>query len=245
MAAGERLFGTQVKIPTPHATEILGGLGFDFILIDGEHAPFERTTIDLALLAARATGTPALVRVSDGTAANLSMALDCGATGVVVPHVDSAEKAREVARACRFKGGRRGYSNSPRAGRYGGYSMWEHVEAADATTVIIAQIEDPEALQEIEDIAAVDGIDALFIGRADLAIAMGAAATDAPKMLSALDWIFAAAKAAGKPVSVFVASLKDGRDMIARGATMFIYSSDQGFIRQGALQAIADFKALD
>ena len=171
LLAREHLIGTFVKTPTTHATEILGALGFDFVVIDEEHAPFDRMATDTALLAARAAGTAALVRVQNAT--SILSVLDCGATGVLVPHVASAARAREVAATCRYQGGRRGYSGSPRHAGYGATGMWKTVEAADAATTVIAQIEDPEALDEIDAIATVDGIDALFIGRGDLAVALG------------------------------------------------------------------------
>src|SRR5262245_46031206 len=95
LLAREPLIGTFLKTPTGHATEIIGEAGFDFVVIDQEHAPFDRTTSDIALLAARSVRIPALVRVP-GPEAILSV-LDCGATGVLVPHVSSVEFARKVA----------------------------------------------------------------------------------------------------------------------------------------------------
>ena len=90
LAAGEHLLGTFIKTPTGHAIEILGELGFDFVVIDEEHAPFDRGAIDLGLLAARAAGTAGIVRVAEPTAANMLSVFDNGAVGVLVPHVSSA-----------------------------------------------------------------------------------------------------------------------------------------------------------
>src|SRR4051794_514883 len=95
-SSGERLLGTFIKTPTPHATEILGDVGFDFVVIDEEHAPFDRVTIDTVLLAARASGTAGIVRVAEPTPSRLLAVLDDGASGVLVPHVASVGKAREV-----------------------------------------------------------------------------------------------------------------------------------------------------
>jgi len=163
---------------------------------------------------------------------------------VLVPHVASAERASDVAATCRYRGGRRGFSNSPRAGRYGGLSLRDHVDQADATTTVVAQIEDPEALNQVDAIAGVDGIDALFIGRGDLAVAMGAASPDAPEIRAAAEQISAAARRAGKPVMVFVGSNKDALAMREIGASAFIFSSDQGLMRQAAARALAEFEAL-
>ena len=112
------LLGTFVKTPGPHNTEALGTAGLDFVVIDEEHAPFDRGSIDLALLGARAGGIAGLVRVSD--AGHLLAALDDGATGVLIPHVDSPQRAAEVVSLCRYRGGSRGFSNTTRAGGYGG-----------------------------------------------------------------------------------------------------------------------------
>ena len=157
MVAGDNLVGTFLKVPTSHATEILADVGYDFVVIDQEHGPFDRTTTDIALLAARAHGIPALVRVP-GPEAILSV-LDCGATGALVPHVKSAAAAREIAAMFRYRGGSRGFATSTRAGRYTAVPMWKHIADSDANSVFVAQIEDPVALDEIDAIAAVDGVD--------------------------------------------------------------------------------------
>src|SRR6478752_6865765 len=233
LLAREHLIGTFVKTPTTHATEILGALGFDFVVIDEEHAPFDRMATDAALLAARAVGTAALVRVSSAT--SILSVLDCGATGVLVPHVASAARAREVAATCRYQGGRRGYSGSPRHAGYGATGMWKTVEAADAATTVITQIEDPEALDEI---------DALFIGRGDLAVALGAKSSDAPEVRGAVERIGKAARAAGKPVCVFVGGQAEASWLRDQGATAFVVASDQSFMRKAAAQALAEIRSL-
>jgi staphyloferrin B biosynthesis citrate synthase len=241
--SGEQLVGTFIKTPTTHAIEILGGLGFDFVVIDEEHAPFDRRDIDAGLLAAKASGTAGIVRVAEPTAANILSVLDCGAAGVLVPHVSSAAKAREVVSACRYRDGKRGFSNSPRAGGYGALSIWPHVEAADAAATIIAMIEDPEAIEEIEAIVAVEGLDGVFIGRGDLTVALQAESMEAPVIRSATERIAKAACAAGKPVCI-MAGASDAAAFQALGASVFIVASDQGFMRQAASKALADFRSL-
>ena len=244
LTTGEKLSGTFIKTPSGHATEIFGDLGYDFVVIDEEHAPFDRLAIDQALVSARAAHIAALVRVASASPSNLLSVLDAGAVGVLVPHVSSAQQAADVAAACRYKGGGRGFSNSPRAGRYGGLSLQQHVEHADSITTVVAQIEDPGALDQIDAIAAVDGIDALFIGRGDLAVAMGAGSPEAPEIRAAAERISTAARCAGKPVMVFVGSNKDALAMREIGANAFIFSSDQGLMRQAAGRALAEFEAL-
>src|SRR5687768_12942991 len=138
MLARQMLVGTFHKTPTGHGVEIGGDAGFDFVVIDQEHAPFDRSSTDVALAIACARGLPALVRVA-GSETILSV-LDGGATGILMPHVGSADQARAVVAACRYRDGR-GFATSTRAGRYTALSTWDHIDRADAETVVIAQVE--------------------------------------------------------------------------------------------------------
>jgi 2-keto-3-deoxy-L-rhamnonate aldolase RhmA len=242
--AGEQLCGSFIKTPTSHAIEILGDLGYDFVVIDEEHAPFERASIDVCLLAAKAAGTAGVVRVAAPTASNLLSVLDNGATGVLVPHVNSVAKAKEIVSACRYRGGKRGFAASTRAGRYGGATMAQHIADQDKTVTVIAMIEDPEALDEIDAIVAVDGLDGFFIGRGDLTVAFQAPNADAPAVKDAVVKIIAAAKKVGKPICVMVNSAAEAKPFREQGASAFIVSTDQGFLRKAASQALTEMAAL-
>ena len=201
-------------------------------------------TIDTALLAARASGAAGIVRVADPTPSKLLAVLDDGATGVLVPHVSSVTTAQAVVSACRYRGGKRGFSNSPRAGGYGQLGMWDHVAHADTAVTIIAMIEDPEALDDIASIVAVDGLDGFFIGRGDLTVALGASGPADPAVRSAAERICEAARLVGKPACIMVGSAAEAAEWQALGATAFIVSSDQGFMRQAAARTCSDFGAL-
>jgi 2-keto-3-deoxy-L-rhamnonate aldolase RhmA len=242
--AGEQLLGTFIKTPTSHLVEIIGGLGFDFIVIDEEHAPFDRGTIDLALLGARASGAAGIVRVSEPTPAKLLAALDDGAAGVLAPHVASVAKAREIVAACRYRGGKRGFSNSPRAGGYGALGIWDHVDHADATVTIIAMIEDPEAIDDIDAIVAVEGLDGFFVGRGDLTVALGAKGPADPLVRAATEKVIGAARKIGKPVCLLVANAAEAQEWRSLGVSAFVVSSDQGFMRQAAAKVHSEFAAL-
>jgi 2-keto-3-deoxy-L-rhamnonate aldolase RhmA len=244
LADGENLIGSFIKSPSTHATEIFGALGYDFVVIDEEHAPFDRAITDVLVLAARASNLASIVRVSSDDPAKILSALDCGATGVLVPHVASVEKAQQLAAAGRYRGGRRGYSGSPRAGGYGATPMWQLVEEQDASACVIAMIEDPEALEHIDEIAAVDGIHALFIGRGDLTVSLQAKSPADPKVQDAVKRIIAAARRANKPVLVMVGSAAEAKGFADLGASAFIISSDQGQMRRAAAQSLAEFKQL-
>ena len=210
------------------------------MVIDQEHAPFDRTTSDIALLAARAADMPALVRVP-GPEAILSV-LDCGAAGVLIPHVSSADYARKVAALCRYRAASAALPPAPAPAatprcRCGGISP-----IPTPSTVVVAQIEDPEALDEIDAIAAVDGIDSLFIGRGDLTAAFGDESKDPPAVRQAVERISAAALKAGKSISVYVGNGTEAAWLKTLGASTFVLSSDQGFLRQGALAGLAEVR---
>lgn len=237
----QALLGTFIKTPSPHAIEIVGAVGFDFVIIDAEHAPFDRGSIDLAILAARAVGIASLVRVAEANAASILAALDDGASGVLVPHVDSKEKALAVAAWSRYRG-RRGFSNSPRAGNYGAHAMWEHVDAADDEVSVIAMIEDPDAIACVDDIMSVPGIDAYFIGRGDLAVALNDRVKGAPAVSAATDRIIDAAARAGRPVMLMENDPALAIALRQKGVHAFVVGSDQAFLRNSAGQALHAFR---
>ena len=244
LAADDLLIGTFLKTPTTHATEILGAVGFDFVVIDAEHAPFDRGDIDRMLLASRASGTAGIVRVPDASPAGILSVLDCGAAGVLVPHVTSAAMARDLVAACRFRGGSRGFSNSTRAGNYGRLGIWEYVDVCDAQASVIAMIEDPEAVDTIEEIVAVDGLDAVFIGRGDLTVAYGAPTPVADEVNNAVLKIIEAAKAAGTAILTVSPGGEDAKRLVDLGVSGLIVASDQGFMAQAAGKCLADLRQL-
>ena len=241
LRAGQMLLGSFVKIPTFHYTEILAAAGFDFILVDQEHAPFDQHALDCLALAARGGNLAALVRVADAEPSRLHGILDMGFSGVVVPHVSSVQAAEAVVRACKFKNGERGFSPSGRAGNYGARGVQEHVDMGDKSTTIIAMIEDPSAVDAIDGIVEVEGIDAIFIGRGDLAVALGETNLSAPRLQEAVARVTNACKAAGVPVVLHVSDVGDAKAMAGNPVSAFVVGSDQGFLRAAANRIYADF----
>jgi 2-keto-3-deoxy-L-rhamnonate aldolase RhmA len=241
LKAREHVLGTFIKSPTSHPTEILGGLGFDFVVIDQEHSPLDRAAIDVLTLAARAANIAAIVRVGDPSDANILSVLDGGAMGVLVPHVDSADKARAIVAACRYRGGRRGFASTTRAGGFGEASFAGHMDAQDSQIACVAMIEDVAAIERIDAIAAVAGIDAFFIGRGDLTAAIGASSMTSPETHKLVVPVMAAARRAGVPVIMLSPDRADALAMAKLGASAFLISSDHGFLRTAAKQALKDF----
>jgi len=206
-------------------------------VIDAEHAPFDRGDIDTLVLAGRASGLPVLVRIPDRAASTLLSVLDCGAAGLLVPHVDSADDARDLVARARCRGGSRGFSSATRAAGYGTLGMAEALGAVDGA-VIVAQIESASGVAAAEQIAAVDGIAGLFVGRADLALSMGGDNPRGEQVLSATRRTIQAALGAGKLAGMAVASAAERDEFATWGANWFVVGSDQSLLRQ-AVQAIA------
>lgn len=243
MLAGDLLTGTFLKTPGFQLVEILAKSKMDFVALDAEHAPFDRLSADACLGMARALGFPALVRIPEGTPAQILTMLDSGASGVVVPHVNSVEKAREVARAAHFGHGGRGFAGSSRWAGYATRPMADILKQGEDETIVLAQIEEPEGVDNIDAIAAVDGIDALFVGPADLAVCYGLTDPAAPQVRDAVGKVAEAAKKHGKCMVTFAPNASWAKDLKALGVTMFFVASEHAFVLNGANQVADDFSA--
>ncbi len=203
---GERLQLLFVKAPATAEVELAGLTGFDAVILDTEHGSGEG--LDHHLRAAAAVGLPALVRVPSSDPAPILRALDAGATGVVVAHVRDAPEAQAAVAAAHYPPrGNRGLALTTRAGGHGTASLPEHLDRAARQTLVIAQIEDAEAVAQTEAICAVPGIDAILIGSTDLSISLGHPGDSGHAAVSdAITRITAGADAAGVPVATVVSS---------------------------------------
>ncbi len=233
LLAGDLLAGTWVKTPHHHVVEVLSHASLDLLVLDAEHAPFDRGSLDACILAARAGGKPVLVRPASAAHEQILNALDCGADGVILPHIRTAQEAADAVKACHYTSGGRGYAGSTRAAGYTTKGMAKH-RAAAMDVIVIAQIEDVEGVDNIDAIACVEGVDALFIGRADLTIAYGAETPDDAVVVHAVDRIVAAGKAAGRVTGMFLGRVGDVPMWREKGSSLFILGSDQEFLLQGA-----------
>lgn len=236
VTAKESLIGTFVKTPAYQNIEVLGTSGLDFVVLDAEHAPFDRGCLDTCCLAAKAYELPALVRTAGSNPQHVLEALDLGATGVLIPHVNTVDTAVQISQASRYReaNGQRGYSNSPRAGGYGRTPMSVHVEQSDQQTTLIAQIETAAAVDAAEGIASVPGIDALFIGRADLALSYRVDRLDHPILQEAVEHICHIGQKTGTALGMFLPDASDISTYQALGVSFFVIASDQTLLRQAA-----------
>ncbi|MFN2459789.1 MAG: HpcH/HpaI aldolase/citrate lyase family protein [Candidatus Velthaea sp.] len=190
LAAGRPILGLSVMFSAAPIVEMAGALGFDWVLLDCEHGALSVDGLEPLIAAADAAGVAAIVRRPDNRAETILRALDRGAAGLQLPGVMNAAEARDIVRAAKyFPDGERGIAVGTRSGGYGfRESAADTMERANRETLICVQIEHADALPHIEEIAAVDGVDVVFVGAMDLSQSLGfPAQTDAPAVKAAVD----------------------------------------------------------
>ncbi len=201
LRAGEPAFGVSVMIPSPQIVEMIAAAGFDWVLLDCEHGTLTLESVELMAMAAEASGITAIARPMTRSAEHILQVLDRGVAGVQVPHVNTAAQAREVLAAVKYHPvGRRSLAAGTRAAVYDAHgSLAEHVQSANDQTLIAVQIEDAEAVENLDEILQVEGIDVFFIGPSDLSQSMGHPGNPkAPAVAAAIETSFRKMLAAGR-----------------------------------------------
>jgi 2-keto-3-deoxy-L-rhamnonate aldolase RhmA len=223
LRAGATLLGSIVALGSPEVAEMFSRAGFDWLLIDTEHAPLDPLAAQGLLQAARC---PCLVRVPAGEEALIKKALDLGAAGVVVPQVNSAGEAERIVRYCRYPPqGSRGVGIA-RAHGYG-LDFREYVALANDNVIVMLQIEHIEAVNNIESIARVPGVDALMIGPYDLSGSMGKLGeVNDLEVEQAIETVRRACAAAGMKLAIFAATAEGMKPYMQKGYTLPIAGMD-------------------
>ncbi len=239
----ETLLGTFFKTPSPALCEVLGQSGLDMVCLDAEHSPFDRRDIDACLLAFRSVNLPCIVRPPSASPENILNALDCGASGVLIPHVITAKDAAAMVKAAHYGNGGRGFAGASRAGVYGHKSMADHLRDSAASTAVIVQIEDAAALENVDEIAAVDGVDGLFIGRMDLTVSLGYDSPDHPAVVEAVRKVCNTAAKRGRAVGMYTPFTSECGMWIKEGASFFLLGSEHSFMLAGAQALRNEFTA--
>jgi len=237
IAAGNRVTGTWVSIPDIAVVEILAQAGFDYLLIDGEHAPIPPAALPPLALAAERRGCPIVYRVQANRSDLIKAALDVGVDGLMVPLVETPAEAAAIVEAAKYPpAGRRGFGPW-RASNYF-LDLPAYQGTADEHVAIIPQIESTKAVENAAAIAAVPGIDALFIGPADLCGSLGLpVGAIEPKLIAALEKVVAAGKKTGRAVGIDAVSEEKFTLFAKMGFTLFTYGSDLGYLADGAKTA--------
>jgi len=237
----KKLIGTFIKTHNYQIVEIVSSNDLSFIVLDAEHAPFDKNELDTSILAAKSSGTPVIVRIPSLSEENILSVLDMGASGVLIPHVNTAKDAKYALSASRYKSlelqsGHRGFSNSSRSGGYGSLSMPEMIEQSNNSTAVICQIEEKEAIENINEIAQVEGVDCLFIGRADLAVSLGCNDIEDKQVSRAIDLVIEAAKKANIPLGIYLSNKNAIEKWQKRGFSLFVIGSDQSHLKAAISQ---------
>ena len=232
------LLGTFIKTPSTILTEVISSTTLDVICFDSEHAPFGRYALDQCLMTALLSNLPCLVRVQKNQPEYIQSALDCGATGVIVPHIETPQAAERAVSACYYTTGTRGYAGSTRNARYGCNTLNENIHINQQTTTVIAQIEDAEALDHLDAIMCVEGIDCFFIGIMDLTLSLGAAVPTETMVVDAIQTIIQAAMQYGRAVGMFLADPGAVAFWYDQGVRFFLIASEHTLLRNGIHQML-------
>ncbi|MDH4176629.1 MAG: aldolase/citrate lyase family protein [Thermoleophilia bacterium] len=229
LARGETVIGTMVtEFATPGIARLAAKAGAEFVLFDLEHTGYDYERLRWVLTAAEATDTVPFLRVPDADYQFISRGLDSGALGVMVASVETAAEARSIADAARFPPlGRRGFGLALQHDDFPPGGLGATLDHVNGTTMTLAQIETASGLDAVEAIAAVDGIDVLWIGHNDLSVSLGIPGDFACDTFQrAVDRILAAGDARGKPVGILCGSVEEGVAHLDRGFRLIAYGLD-------------------
>jgi len=242
LAKGERQVGLWSGLASPIVAEILAGAGFDWIVIDGEHGPNDITTLLPQLQAMRGGTAEPVFRVPWNDAVIIKRALDVGARSLLVPFIQNAEEARRAVAAARYPPlGIRGVAVGPRANDYGRIQSYHRNAHLD--TCVLLQVETRAALKEIEAIAAIDGVDGIFIGPSDLAADFGHLANPMhPDVQAAIKDAAQRIRAAGKSAGTLSGNADDVERLFDLGFNFTATGSDAGILARGAENLAARFR---
>ena len=237
----EVLIGTMLTIPAPEVAEMIAKCGFDWLFMDGEHAPLPVLEWQ-RLMQAVGGRCASVLRVPSLSERDIKKALDIGADGIIVPMVNNVEQAQQAVAWSKYPPrGRRGVGLA-RAQGYG-LDFAENMEHANDRTALIVQAEHIDAVGNIDAIAAVDGIDAVFIGPYDLSASMGKTGqVDDPEVVGAIERVREACRQNGVALGYFGVDAASVEPYIERGYHLICAGVDAGFVTAGAKQVLEALK---
>ncbi len=238
------LWGLWLGLPDATCAEIVAGSGFDWLLIDSEHAPFELDSTMRHLQAIAPYGVPAIVRPEEGRTALLKRLLDIGAQTLLVPMCDTAEQARELVKAVKYPPqGIRGLGSSlARAANWN--RIPGYLQKANDEICLIVQAETVTAMENLEEIAAVEGVDAVFIGPSDLSASMGHIGNpDHPEVVAAIENGLKIINDAGKAGGLLCINPAKAHNYVEKGAKFVGIGVDTLLLSNAAKQLAESFKS--
>ena len=243
LKAGEPQVGLWSSLSSAAATEILADSGFDWILIDTEHAPNETPMVADQLRAASMGSASPVVRPAWNDVVILKRLLDVGVQTLLVPFIQNAEEAARAVAATRYPPrGMRGVASVHRANRYG--RVPDYFARADDEMCVLMQLETRQAVEALEEIAAVDGVDGVFIGPSDLAASLGYLGNNAhPEVREMIERACRRARAVGKPIGILAPIESDARAYLDMGFGFVAVGSDVVVLRKGCDALVKMFKS--
>ncbi len=244
LADGRSQIGLWLALADAYTAELCAGCGFDWLLIDGEHAPNDLRTFLTTLQAVAAYPVHPVVRLPHGDPALIKQVLDIGATTLLVPMVESADQARQLVHATRYPPqGMRGVGSAiARSSRWTRYP--NYLPEANERVCLLVQVESRSALDKLEAIAGVDGVDGVFIGPADLAASMGHLGQPKhPDVRATIDGAIATIRRAGKAPGILMSDVVLARQCLDKGAQFVAVGVDTTLLVNAARQLAASFKA--
>ncbi|GAB4066743.1 HpcH/HpaI aldolase/citrate lyase family protein [Ancylobacter sonchi] len=241
--AGQQQIGFWNSMASPTATEILAGSGFDWLLLDAEHAPNDVPSVMAQLQAMAGDTTHPIVRIPVNDPIVIKRYLDIGTLSFLVPMVETVEQAQAVVAATRFApDGVRGFAGASRATRFGRVKNYHH--RAHEELCLLVQIETQQGLDNLEAIAAVPGIDGLFIGPGDLSADLGYLGDQGnPIIVELIEKTIRRIVAAGKPAGILTGDEALARRYMAAGCTFTAVGIDTGLLARSTEAIAKKFKA--
>jgi len=234
--SGRSLAGIRTSLYSPAIVELLSGSGFDYVYIDTEHTPADVKTVQAQLWAMRGSASMYLVRPPENNEVVIKKFLDIGVQNFLIPMVQGPDDARRAVSATRYPPrGTRGVCGRSGANRYG--RVKDYYQHADDQLCVVAMIETRAALDRLEEIAAVEGVDGVWVGPGDLAAdfgLLGSGGASHPDVRAAIDDAIARARRIGKPIGVPTSSEAAARNLVAAGCALVTLSSDVDILVENA-----------
>ena len=243
LRAGKAQIGLWSTLSSSYTVEVVAGAGFDWLLLDTEHSPVEIENLLTQLQAAAPYASHPIVRIPWNDMVTVKRVLDIGAQTLLVPYVQNVEEARNAVAHTRYPpAGVRGVAGTTRATRFG--RVKEYAKRAHEEICVLVQVETQSALQNIEAICGIDGVDGVFIGPADLHASLGHAGETAnPKVKPMIDDAIRRIRKAGKAPGILTPNEADARHWLECGALFVAVGSDAGILARGADALAAKFKS--
>lgn len=246
LLAGEQQFGLWLGLPDPTAAEILGAAGFDWLLLDGEHAPFDLGAVLAHLRALAPYPVAPIVRAVNGDPALLKQLLDVGAQTILIPMVDDAASAAQLVQAVRYPpDGFRGLGSSLARAAHWNQTV-DYLHRANSEICLLVQAESVTAMENLADMAAVDGVDGIFIGPSDLAASMGHIGNPShPEVIDAIESGIKTILESGKQAGLLALDKTLAHRFAGLGATFIGVGVDTVLLSQSARSLAAEFCKVD